>query len=386
MPKVPHGTLLRYERSPLKMPGGTMWKVMYASTSLTGKRIAVTGMVIVPTGKAPAAGWKLISVAHGTTGVADDCAPSKADLPKQAGAPFPVSLVRHNYQRFAKVGYLKAGYVLSLTDYEGLGTPGVHPYLVGRSEARSVLDATRAARQLPAATKVQKRFAIWGYSQGGHAAAWADDLARNWTPELRLVGTVAGGPVSEMNLVANTLASTQMSPDLFFMIIAGYTAAYPELHPSQVLTPAGIRVLKRFGSSCNAFETAAKGRKMSAFVKPGFDSNTAWQRRLGQNNPGQNGEQAPAAPLLILHSNSDEIVPVFLSKTMSDRMCTIGWTVERRVYHNGKGHVAEASNAMTDGLTWINARMAGKKPVSTCPRSTKSSKSSPSAPGQGTAS
>ena len=41
-----------------------------------------------------------------------------------------------------------AGYVVAATDYEGLGTPGVHPYLVGESEGRSVLDAARAARAL----------------------------------------------------------------------------------------------------------------------------------------------------------------------------------------------------------------------------------------------
>ena len=51
----------------------------------------------------------------------------------------------------------------------GSGTPGVHPYLIGDSEAYSVLDSVRAARELPDA-KAQKRFAVWGHSQGGHAA------------------------------------------------------------------------------------------------------------------------------------------------------------------------------------------------------------------------
>ncbi|WP_446665829.1 lipase family protein [Flexivirga sp. B27] len=372
LPKVPHGTLLRYERSPMKAPGGTVWKVMYASTALTGKRIAVTGLVIVPNGQPPTQGWKLVSVAHGTTGIADDCAPSSADLPRPAGQrlPYTVRMAHTDLEKLPRAGYLKAGYVLAMTDYEGLGTPGVHPYLVGASEGRSVLDAARAARQLPH-TPVSKTFAIWGYSQGGHAAAWANDLAAKWTPDLHLVGTVAGGPVSEMNLVANTLATTKMEPSLLFMIVAGYAAAYPQLHPSDMLTPAGIRVMKRFERSCNAFRTAAKGKPLSTLVKPGFTKNTAWQKLLGENNPAQYGSRAPKSPLLILHSNDDEVVPAFLSKTMFDRMCTIGWTVERRVYHNGKGHVAEVANAMSDGLPWINARMAGTKPVSTCAKSAK---------------
>ncbi len=368
MPKVAHGTLLRYERTKLKVSGGTAWKVLYASISLTGRPIAVSGIVLVLTGTAPKGGWKLVSVAHGTVGIADDCAPSRADLPTTAGqqVPWPVSLARSDYQRFAEAGYLKAGYVMAVTDYEGLGTPGVHPYLVGQSEGRSVLDAALAARQLPH-TQVAKRFAIWGYSQGGHAASWADDLAVKWTPQLHLVGTVAGGPVSEMNLVANTLAKTPtMEPSLFFMIIAGYAAAYPELHPSDVLTPAGIQVMKKFEARCDAYPGAVRGKTLSALIEPGFETNTAWQRRLGENNPGQYGTRSPSAPLLILHSAEDDIVPVFLSKVMFDRMCTIGWHVERRVYHDGKTHVEEIYPTMVDGLAWINARMTGKKAVSNC--------------------
>lgn len=370
-PAVPHGTLLRYERTKISVPGGTAWKIMYASNSLSGKRIAVTGIVLVPTGKAPTGGWKLLSAAHGTTGVADDCAPSRGDIKRPAGenVPYTLSLLNNDYAKFAKAGYLKSGYVVSLTDYEGLGTPGVHPYLVGQSEARGVLDAARAARQLPN-VPVQKRFAIWGYSQGGHAAAWANDVAATWTPELHLVGTVAGGPVSELTLVANTLATTKMEPSLFFMIIAGYAAAYPQLKVSDALTPAGIQVLKRYEAHCSAaYPGALKNTSMTKFVTPGFTSDTSWQRPLSENNPGQPGRPKVSSPLLILHSDVDETVPAFLSDTMFHRMCRLGWHAERRVYHNGKSHVGEVYNTMVDGLHWINDRMAGKEAPTNCPKS-----------------
>ena len=68
------------------------------------------------------------------------------------------------------------------TDYEGLGTPGDHPYLIGVSEGRSVLDMVRAARKLD--SNLGKRVVIAGHSQGGHAALWAASLQRSWTPEL----------------------------------------------------------------------------------------------------------------------------------------------------------------------------------------------------------
>ena len=46
---------------------------------------------------------------------------------------------------------MAAGSIVAATDYEGMGTPGPHPYLVGISEGRSGLDAALAARQIPGA-------------------------------------------------------------------------------------------------------------------------------------------------------------------------------------------------------------------------------------------
>ena len=59
-----------------------------------------------------------------TSGIADSCAPSRE--PK---GPYTF------YAAPQFGAWLKAGDAIANTDYEGLGTPGVHPYLVGRSEA-----------------------------------------------------------------------------------------------------------------------------------------------------------------------------------------------------------------------------------------------------------
>jgi hypothetical protein len=109
---------------------------MYLSESVEGEPIAVTGLVAVPEGPAPADGRKLLGVGHGTTGIADACAPSRfssqlASLDRRLGAPDLVELLGD---------FAGAGYVVAMTDYEGLGTPGVHPYLVGESEGRSLVD------------------------------------------------------------------------------------------------------------------------------------------------------------------------------------------------------------------------------------------------------
>ena len=113
--------------------------VLYTSKSPQRAQVAVSGSISVPEGKAPQGGWPVISYAHGTTGVADVCAPSKASAKNPA-------LLYTTYVYPQLEEWLAAGYAVLRSDYPGLGTPGPHPYLIGKSEARGVLDIIRAAR------------------------------------------------------------------------------------------------------------------------------------------------------------------------------------------------------------------------------------------------
>jgi pimeloyl-ACP methyl ester carboxylesterase len=183
-----HGTLIwaRSQTGSDAIAGKRSRLILYRSTGVDGKANAVSGSLAVPKGKAPKGGWPVITYAHGSTGSADTCAPTwgydKSDLTSYA---YPL-LKR----------WLKAGYAVVRTDYEGLGTPGVHGYLVGATEGRSVLDAVRAARALE--PRLSKRYVIAGHSQGGHAALFAAALAPAWTPDLKLRGTVAFAPASHL--------------------------------------------------------------------------------------------------------------------------------------------------------------------------------------------
>ncbi len=66
---------------------------------------------------------------------------------------------------------IEQGAVVAATDYPGLGTAGPHPYLVGDSEARAVIDSVRAAHSLPGVGDGNS-FAVWGHSQGGQASLY----------------------------------------------------------------------------------------------------------------------------------------------------------------------------------------------------------------------
>ena len=160
--------------------------MLYRSKSVDGDVVAVSGSLTLPRGPRPRGGWPIVTYAHGTAGVADGCAPTRGYDENQ--------LVSYAYPLLRR--FLNAGFAVVRTDYEGLGTPGVHPFLVGRSEGRSVLDAVRAARELE--PRLSNRFVIAGHSQGGHAALFAAALAPRWVPDLKLRGTVALAPASHL--------------------------------------------------------------------------------------------------------------------------------------------------------------------------------------------
>src|SRR5207302_10054832 len=122
--------------TPTGGPGDSVgFKVLYRSRSARD-RDTVSGLVFAPKGSPPRGGRPLLAYAHGTTGLDDRCAPSKSNGAGEA-AEVAARLVPR-------------GFVVTATDYEGLGTPGVHPWVVGQSEGRAVLDSIRAARQLTA--------------------------------------------------------------------------------------------------------------------------------------------------------------------------------------------------------------------------------------------
>jgi predicted esterase len=347
LPDGAHGQLIRYEsidQSGNSDPDreATSYRIMYLSESIAGSPIAVTGVASVPTAEAPNDGRPLATIAHGTTGIADECAPSKAVSRLDMG------LV---------ISALGAEFLIAGTDYEGLGTPGRHPYLVGESEGRSTMDAIVAAGQLPDADP-GKRVAILGYSQGGHGALWASQVAAEWTPQLRVVGTFAGAPASETDVV---MAASPNLAGFAFMLVAGYAAAYPQADPSLFLTDLGMSRIDEVDSGCVMELIAAfSGTSPAELVRPEGPATEPWKSLAVANIAGQ--EKTNDAPTLIIHSHKDETVPIFFSEQLLNRMCANGQIVERRVLPQG-GHGAAALPAYQQALTWVQERFAAESPA-----------------------
>jgi hypothetical protein len=327
---------------------GTVLRVLYHSESLEGEDIPVTGIIIVPEGEAPAEGRPVLSWAHGTTGIADECAPSKDPAGAGIGLVGP---------------FLERDMVFVATDYEGLGTPGRHPYIAGESEGRGTLDIVRAARQLEARTGASEEVVIWGHSQGGHAVLFANQIAESWAPELDVVGTVAGAPPSQLPLIA---AALRDSPFRYYlgMVAAGWEAAFPEADTSLVLSPQGIAALDAVDEGCtDEIAEAFNAAPYEDLVIADPATTPPWSDLLVENDPGF---VVGASPILIIHGGNDEQIPVASSAMLLNRMCGIGQVVERRTY-DGQSHAGVIGPSMDDMLAWIDARLAGEEAPTSCP-------------------
>src|SRR6202043_778109 len=105
-------------------------RVLYGSRTVHNQPTPVPGVIIVPKGPAPAGGWPVVTWGHGTNGMADICAPSLAGSSQIPGVNQLVA----------------GGYAVAASDYQGEGTPGLMPYIVGASAAEDTVMIVQAAR------------------------------------------------------------------------------------------------------------------------------------------------------------------------------------------------------------------------------------------------
>ncbi len=341
------GTVVDVEDVPAPGLHGTMQRVMYTSISLSGETIAVTGIIAVPDTPAPPGGHPVVAWAHGTTGIADACAPSLDPLD---AVPFANN-------------FLDRGWAVVATDYEGLGTPGRHPYIVGDSEARGTIDIVRAARNLHA--DLGSDYVVWGHSQGGHAAMFSLDIAESWAPELNLVGVVAGAPPSQLDLVYAFLVESPYKYYLL-MVAAAINAAYGDAEAplSEVLNPEGIAMVDLVDQGCTGFlADESEGIDVESLMVTQPDgtfnplANPVWGPLIRAQDPGNFTDPADA-PLLIIHGGADEQIPAPSSQLLADQSCAIGQTLERWLYP-GQSHAGVIGPSLTDMTSWMADRFAG---------------------------
>jgi acetyl esterase/lipase len=336
-------------------------RILYTSTDgIDGKSpVTGSGAVFFPKGSAPSRGWPVIAWAHGTVGIADVCAPSW----------------RGRSQR--DIDYLNAwlaqGYAVVASDYQGLGTPGVHPYLAVRPEAYSVLDSLRAAlHQYP---QLLNSIVVVGQSQGAQAAISVAGLASQYAPEITVRGTVATGvpfirppePGSEYAARPSNGQSDKPDPTLTYRLLVLYLVArlVPDFKfeeyvsdramPTVVLarTECYPAILKSAQAAELTPSNAYRGKDIATLRAAVFPYLMYTTLKFEH-------------PIFVGTGTDDhDVDPKLAQYSLVKAACEAGSTIEHH-YYSGLDHGATVNASLADSIPFVKKLFAGEAIHSNC--------------------
>ncbi len=349
------GTLVRQELIDGAPLGATTYRVLYRSTGLDDKPILVSGVVIVPPGDPPPGGRPIVAWAHPTSGVVSRCAPSLA-----------IFLFE---QIQGLRSFVRDGYVVAATDYPGLGTPGPHPYLVGISEARAVIDSVRVAATMPGAGGGRK-FLVWGHSQGGHAALFAGITAKTYAPELDLLGVAAAAPATDLVRLMNEDIDSVGGKNITAMTLWSWQRVF-DAKIDKVVDPRAIPAIDQLAQECIEGPFDLRRRQLTEqpleqyFLTTKHPSDVEpWHTLLAENSPGP---LPPEIPIFLAQGIDDVIIHPKVTQDYAAKLCRAGSKVRLLSMPNiGHGRAAQASTQ--DMLEWTSDRFAGKPAPDDCAR------------------
>lgn len=326
----------------------------YKMLGQSGQEVQATSLVSTPNTPPPVGGWPIVVWAHGTTGVADVCAPSKA------------ALADSTKDLISKL--LAAGYVVVAPDYEGLGTPGIHPFLNVKSEAFSITDAVVAARNYLSQRNLltSKKWVTVGHSQGGHAALGAAQYASR--AQLEYKGTVAVAPASNLGFiliageqsVANATLDKKISMyaqlDTYTALVtAGIRNTQPTFDYPQVFTPQISSIAQQAETICSGPLGQAFGAGMTQYVtehngtldgytrtQPNFMAVPLVKTFLDKDS--QPLQVKVTTPIIIYQGLADSTVPKVATDILISNATVVGTKINSYVTGNWDHGTAMSSN------------------------------------------
>lgn len=352
-PQTP-GTLLRSE--PLKdvvlPPGMRGWRILY-STSVDDHTPAVAVATVFAASELPAGPRPVITWEHGTTGLLQRCMPSLVSAPT-AGIPAQSEILRN-------------GWVVVATDYSFAEKNGPHPYIIGEGEARSALDAVRAAHKL-GELQLDARTVVWGHSQGGHSALWTGIVGPRYAPEVKIVGVVGIAPAADMKYILeqNQAVNKRLGP----YVAQAYSRFYPDVAFDQAIRPQALAASREIAGLCG-FLPAQDPPRIQALAQTyqgpslNLQPGGALAKRLEQNA----ANQPIAAPLLIAQGLADPVVQPAFTQRYVDARCKAGQSLEYWTFAGrDHGSIVQPGSPLEQPLAaWTQARFAGEAAAPGCP-------------------
>lgn len=346
------GDVLRVEPMMLTGPlaGASGWRVLYRSTTAGGSSAVVSGAMLAPAGDPPDGGRPVVAWAHGTTGIADRCAPSASG-----------NLLYDDYGKVGR-GLLDQGFVVAATDYHGLGTAGVHTYHRSEELAHATIDSVAAAHNLSDVGPLRAEWFVVGHSEGGLAALATDAATGEALPGLDYRGAVVAAPTPPLGTYAPLMFGIN-GRGYAVLLLEAVAGIAPDLDPAVALSPEAASREALVTHGC--WEEAV----------PGFDDIPA-ERMLAQPDVGQRLAKVLAGwaaydpatvsgPMLVVQGEADGSVLAPITAQLVDDLCAHRRTIQYRTYP-GAGHDEVMAASSGDAAAWMTARLAGETAPTTC--------------------
>ncbi len=345
------GTVIRTEPLNANVPGGTGFRILYTSKGPKGEPVAVSGMIFISNKPAPPGGRPVIGWAHGTVGLAPQCAPSRSDN------------VLQDTDDWLNVA-MDRGWAVASTDYLGLGTPGPKTYLVGEQEAADVVNSVRALRNF-APAEAGKRWIVWGHSQGGHSALWTGHLAKKLAPELDLIAVGAAAPAAELMVIMQNQWKGTIGWVIGPEALVSFKDHYPDRDFESIVSDVGKRQLDELLNECTT-PAALEGMTIEKFGGQFLKSSPVDSPSWAQTTLAQTPPPLPASmPLFMSEGTADTIVLSGSNALMQQEWCAAGSDMAVQ-WLGGVGHLQVAIASGPTFMEWAVGQFQGKKAPRNC--------------------
>ena len=344
------GTLVRSEPATdfALPPGIRAIRILYHTRTASNTDTLSSGVVLIPYGQPPRDGWPLLAWSHGTSGVANNCAPSL------------MRSLFYNWEGLYE--YVMLGYAVVATDYAGLGTEGRHAYLDMSSNATDVVNSVPAAHA--AVPDLSQKWLVVGHSQGGLASLGVAELEGE-IKDPNFLGTVALAGASDLqdSIHAVLKARVPVLNGLIAFWVYGVKTVYPKLDLKDVLTHQALTLYDAsVEDGCSAASGAFTALPTDQILQPGWNDNQYIQQFLARDRPGA---QSTFGPLLLVGGGDDPLFTESASRKVFQRLCAAGGQIQRKIYP-GLTHDPVVYGSFRDQMDWIAARFAGRPAPSDC--------------------
>ncbi|WHT15691.1 lipase family protein [Crossiella sp. CA-258035] len=342
------GTVLRAERFTgwRLPPGASGTRIVYDSRSAAGTPVAASAAVLTPAGQPPDGGWPVVAWAHGTSGVARQCAPS---------------LMKDLYYPEVMAEWLGRGYAVVAADYSGLGAGDGHEYLTLAANAQDVRYAVAAARR--AVPELGARWVAVGHSQGGQTV-WGVARQEVTEPTGGFLGAVALAPVTPYDRLQERVADNPGQGQYLAYVASAIALQHKDFSPADMLSEAGLRDYGKYlREGCWGYGRAVSGTATSReLLRPNWSAHPA-ARAFIEGNRYSGG--ALAGPILVVAGASDVDVAADTVAEEARKQCGQGTAVTYRVFPGGHDGVLGESSAEQE--RWVRERFAGVAATRACP-------------------